>query len=77
MTWTASLYTTARMPPSAVYKPVKAITSTEPIQKLSITVVPSWIWISGSSVENTRPPAKIPTAIFETMKVMSETTDKT
>ena len=56
---------------------MSAITSTEPIQKLLISMPPRLRWISGSSVENTTPPAKMPTAIFDTMKVMSDTMDRT
>src|SRR5688572_23938748 len=39
-TCTVSLYATARIPPSAVYSPVRTITRTDPIQKLSIAVSP-------------------------------------
>src|SRR6185369_8086464 len=74
---TASLYATARIPPRAVYKPVRTITRTEPIQNESMVVPPIVICSSGNSVPKTTPPAKIPTAIFETMKVMIETTDNT
>ena len=65
------------MPPSAVYRPVRAITSTEPIQKLSIVVLPIVMCSSGRSVPKTTPPANIPTAIFDTMKVMIETIERT
>ncbi len=65
------------MPPSAVYKPVSTMTSTEPIQKLSISAPPRFSFRSGSNVENTTPPAKMPTAILETTKVISETTERT
>ena len=34
-------------------------------------------WISGSRVRNTTPPAKMPTAIFETMNVTSDTIEST
>ena len=53
------------------------MTATEPIQKLLIDPEPTSKWISGSSVAKTTPPAKMPTAIFETMKVTSETIDRT
>ena len=65
------------MPPSAVYAPVSTITSTEPIQKLSISPVGRLIFISGSSVANTMPPAKMPTAIFDTTNPTSDTTEST
>src|ERR1700687_4534468 len=77
ITCTASLYATARIPPSMVYRPVSTITNTEPIQKLSITVPPIFRLTSGKSVPNTTPPAKIPTAIFDTINVISDTTDST
>ena len=60
----ASVYATARMPPATVYMPVSTITTREPTQKLLRAQGPSWSCTSGSSVANTIPPAKIPTAIL-------------
>jgi hypothetical protein len=40
-----------------------------------ISIPPRCRCISGSSVENTTPPAKMPTAIFVTTKVINDTTD--
>ena len=65
------------MPPSMVYSPVRTITRTDPIQKLSIVIAPICRRSSGSSVAKTTPPAKMPTAIFETTKVTSDTSDRT
>ena len=65
------------MPPSVVYRPVSTITSTEPIQKLSIEMPPMFKCISGKSVPKTTPPAKMPTAIFEMTNVISETMERT
>jgi len=62
------------MPPSAVYRPVITITTTEPTQKLSISCPPRFIRTSGSSVAKTTPPAKMPIAIFETTNVISHFT---
>jgi len=42
-----------------------------------MTVPATVIWISGSSVANTTPPAKIPTAILERMNVTRDTTERT
>jgi hypothetical protein len=42
-----------------------------------ISIPPRLRCISGSSVANTTPPAKMPTAIFETMNVISETIEST
>ena len=53
------------------------MTATEPIQKLLIVPPPIVRCTSGSSVAKTTPPAKMPTAIFETMKVTSETIERT
>ena len=53
------------------------MTRTEPTQKLPISVPPMLRRTSGSSVENTTPPAKMPTAILEITKVISETIDST
>jgi hypothetical protein len=52
------------MPPATVYSPVSRTTRTEPIQKLLSVMLPNCSCISGSSVPNTTPPAKMPTAIF-------------
>ena len=53
------------MPPATVYRPVRTTTATEPIQKLLKTANPKLAkFRSGSSVANTTPPAKMPTAIF-------------
>jgi hypothetical protein len=52
------------MPPATVYSPVSRTTSTDPIQKLFSVMLPSCSDISGSSVPNTTPPAKMPTAIL-------------
>ena len=38
---------------------------------------PRFSCISGSSVANTTPPAKMPTAIFDTMNVISDTIEST
>ncbi len=65
------------MPPRAVYRPVSTITSTEPIQKLLISIPPRFSRTSGKSVAKTTPPAKMPTAIFETTNVINDTTDST
>ncbi len=63
------------MPPSIVYNPVSTITITVPIQKLLMCTDPMLICISGSRVPNTTPPAKMPTAIFDTINVISDTID--
>ena len=65
------------MPPSAVYSPVRTMTRIEPIQKLSIVALPTSGCSSGSSAANTTPPAKMPTAIFETMNVRIDTIEST
>ena len=61
---TASVYATARMPPTTVYRPVRTTTATDPIQKLLKTVPPMFTASPGSNVPNTTPPAKMPTAIL-------------
>ena len=53
------------------------MTATDPIQKAFIEAPPMLMCISGSSVAKTTPPAKIPTAILETMNVIRETTERT
>ncbi len=53
------------------------MTATEPIQKALISVPATCRCISGSSVANTTPPAKMPTAIFDTTKVINDTIDRT
>jgi hypothetical protein len=65
------------MPPITAYNPVKTTTRTDPIQKLLKTVPPTWICISGSSVPNTTPPAKMPTAIFVSTYATSEINEST
>ena len=60
-----------------MYKPVSTITATEPIQKLSISMPATLIRTSGKSVLKTTPPAKMPTAILDTMKVTMETIEST
>ncbi len=53
------------------------MTRTDPIQKLSIVVPPIVMLNSGSSDANTTPPAKMPTAIFDTMNVRIDTIERT
>ena len=61
---TASVYATARMPPTTVYSPVRITSSTDPIQKLLNVAPPTTTCTSGSSAPKTTPPAKMPTAIL-------------
>ena len=49
----------------------------EPIQNASRWIGPRLSSRSGSRVPNTTPPAKMPTAILETMNVMMETIEST
>jgi hypothetical protein len=50
---------------------------TEPTQKLLNTIPPICTCSSGSSVPNTTPPAKMPTAIFVRTYAKSEMIDST